>query len=166
LTGSSRHPAHALYAEHHAWLVAWLRRRLGDGADAADLAQDTFLRLLLGDRAPDRIGPQPRALLTHIAKGLMVDHWRRKDVERAYLDAISHLPPAQAPSGEDRLILIESLMRIDAVLGQLPRQTREIFLLAQLDGLTLQQIADCTGVAVITVRRHVKRALIACMAAA
>ncbi|TKA97075.1 hypothetical protein FAZ78_08135 [Cereibacter changlensis] len=51
---------------------------------------------------------------------MVVDHWSRKDIERAYLDAISHLPPVRAPSEEDRLILIESLMRIDAILGQAP----------------------------------------------
>jgi len=36
----------ALYVAHHGWLQAWLRRRLGDAHQAADLAQDTFVRLL------------------------------------------------------------------------------------------------------------------------
>lgn len=35
-----------LYEDHHRWLSGWLRRRLGDSRDAADLAQDTFLRIL------------------------------------------------------------------------------------------------------------------------
>ncbi|WZB75780.1 sigma factor [Achromobacter insuavis] len=35
-----------LYAEHHGWLRSWLRRKLGCPEQAADLAQDTFLRVL------------------------------------------------------------------------------------------------------------------------
>ena len=45
---SAHHRAmHALYSEHHGWLQNWLRGKLGCAADAADLAQDTFLRILL-----------------------------------------------------------------------------------------------------------------------
>jgi RNA polymerase sigma-70 factor (ECF subfamily) len=29
----------ALYSSHHGWLISWLRARLGDSADAADLFQ-------------------------------------------------------------------------------------------------------------------------------
>ncbi len=35
-----------LYSDHHGWLHTWLRGKLGNAADAADLAQDTFVRLL------------------------------------------------------------------------------------------------------------------------
>ncbi|MFJ1571198.1 sigma factor [Pseudomonas sp. NPDC088322] len=37
---------HGLYVEHHAWLKRWLWQRMGCRSDAADLTQDTFLRLL------------------------------------------------------------------------------------------------------------------------
>ncbi|WP_049019952.1 sigma factor, partial [Burkholderia cenocepacia] len=36
----------ALYADHHAWLRGWLSRKLGCAHRAADLAHDTFVRLL------------------------------------------------------------------------------------------------------------------------
>lgn len=153
----------SLYADHHGWLQGWLRGKMGDSGEAIDLAQDTFLRLLVMQRRTDRLGERPRALLTHIAKGLLVDHWRRKRVERAYLEMLAHLPPAEAPAAEERLIVIETLSRIDAMLARLPPLTREVFLLAQLDGLTLQQISDRVHVPVITVRRHIRRALLACM---
>lgn len=34
------------YREHHGWLLGWLRRRTHNADCAADLTQDTFLRLL------------------------------------------------------------------------------------------------------------------------
>ncbi|MDH0893600.1 MULTISPECIES: sigma-70 family RNA polymerase sigma factor [unclassified Pseudomonas] len=157
---------HALYSDHHGWLYGWLRGKLGNACDAADLAHDTFLRVMASRRLPAQLGDEPRALLTHIAKGLVIDHWRRQDVERAYLDALAHLPEPEAPSPETRLLIIEALMRIDAMLASLSARTREIFLLAQIDGLTLQQIAERTQTPVITVRRHIHKALVACMAAA
>ncbi|SDI93890.1 Sigma-70, region 4 [Pseudomonas delhiensis] len=39
-----------LYAGHHHWLLGWLYRRLECHQQAADLAQDTFVRLLDGLR--------------------------------------------------------------------------------------------------------------------
>ncbi|MCP2821025.1 RNA polymerase subunit sigma-24, partial [Salmonella enterica subsp. enterica serovar Typhimurium] len=32
--------AEDLYRGHHGWLQGWLRRKLGDAMDAADIAQD------------------------------------------------------------------------------------------------------------------------------
>lgn len=154
----------SLYTDHHGWLYGWLRRKLGNAGDAADLAQDTFLRIMATRRL--QLGDQPRALLAHIAKGLVVDHWRRQEVERAYLEAIAQRPEPRASSPEARLLIIEALTRIDAMLAGLPARTREVFLLAQLDGLTLRQISERTQTPLITVRRHIHKALLACMAAA
>lgn len=151
-----------IYRDHHSWLNNWLKRKLGNGLDAADLAQDTFVRLLKSSVVTS-LGNEPRAFLTHIAKGLIVDHWRRHDVEQAYLAAIAHLPLATAPSPETRLLVIETLLQIEAMLTSLPARTREIFLLAQLDQLTLVQIAERVDMPVITVRRHIQKALLACM---
>ncbi|MDT7833992.1 sigma-70 family RNA polymerase sigma factor [Aquabacterium sp. OR-4] len=156
-----------LYLDHHHWLQTWLRGRLGDAATAADLAHDTFVRLMAGRQGREHgsLGAQPRALLTHIAKGLVVDHWRRQQVRAACLEALAALPEAQVPSLESQAIVVETLLQIDRLLDGLPPLTRQVFLLAQLDGLTLQQISDRQQMPVITVRRHIQRALVACMSA-
>lgn len=151
-----------LYVGHHGWLQGWLRKKLGCSHRAADLAHDTFVRLMTGQRAS--FGTEPRALLTHIAKGLVIDHWRRQEIERAYLDTVAHLPEPQVPSAESQFLIVEALLRIDAMFSTLQGRTREIFLLAQLDGLTLQEIAARTNTPVITVRRHIHKALVACVA--
>ncbi|MAA73903.1 MAG: RNA polymerase subunit sigma [Salinisphaeraceae bacterium] len=153
----------ALYQDNHQWLTGWLRRRLDCHHTAEDLAHDTFLRLITRGKPNNQFGREPRALLTHIAKGLMIDRWRRQDVERAYLEALAQVPDAQAPSEEARLVIIETLVRIDAMLCRMPAKTRRMFLLAQLGGCTLQQISQRTDTPVITVRRHIRKALVACM---
>ncbi|MNT50190.1 putative RNA polymerase sigma factor FecI [compost metagenome] len=121
---------------------------------------------LMAARRPPVLREEPRALITHIAKGLLVDHWRRRAVQQAYLDAIAHLPEPQVPPPETGLIIVQTLVAIDAMLQRLPAATRDMFLLAQLDGLTLQEISEQTGRPVITVRRHLRKALMACMAVA
>jgi RNA polymerase sigma factor (sigma-70 family) len=151
----------SLYSDHHGWLNSWLRKKLGCAHNAADLAQDTFLRLL-GQRQTLDLS-QSRALLTHIAKGLMVDYWRRLDVERAYLEAIANFPEPQAPSPETQLLVLEALYRIEAMLRSMPPKTMEIFLLSQLDGLTYLQIATQMDISLITVKRHMRNGFVACM---
>ena len=152
----------SLYSGHHGWLQGWLRRKLGCNEQAADLAQDTFMRLF-GRKGLEL--DQPRALLTHIAKGLIIDHWRRQEVERAYLGALANMPEALAPSAETHYLILESLYRIEAMLRGLPEKTREIFLRSQLDGMTYAQIAEDMGMSLITVKRHMKTGFVACMVA-
>lgn len=148
-----------LYTDHHGWLHGWLQRRLGNAWDAADLAQDTFVRVL----GRQISGNEPRALLAHIAKGLVVDRWRRQAVEKAYLQALAQVPEALAPSPESRLLILETLCRLEALLQSLPAVTRQAFVLSQLDGLTYSAIAERLGVSLITVKRHMRTAFVACL---
>ena len=158
---ASHQPVEMLYSDHHHWLHAWLRKRLGNSFDAADIAHDTFVRIL--SKGKTALGDEPRALLTHIAKGLVIDHWRRLDVERAYAESVAHLPEAEAPSEEARLIIVEALMRIDAMLKAMAGKTREIFLLSQIEDLPYAAIAERLDISLITVNRHMRKAFIACM---
>ncbi|MDQ3268509.1 MAG: RNA polymerase subunit sigma, partial [Pseudomonadota bacterium] len=74
---------HALYSNHHGWLYGWLRKKLGCSHRAADLAHDTFVRLLARE---ERVAIQePRAFLTTVAQRVLANHWRREQIERAYL---------------------------------------------------------------------------------
>lgn len=153
----------SLYSAHHNWLYRWLRGKLGNTFDAADLAHDTFLRLMVSRRMSDLQEGASRAFLTHVAKGLLIDHWRRKAVETAFLETIQHLPEPEVPSPEVRLLILEALYRIDAMLHAMPAKTREIFLLAQLDGLRYQEIAQQCAVSLVTVKRHMRAAFISCL---
>jgi len=69
-----------LYLDHHNWLQGWLRRRLGNASDAADLAHDAFVRLLTTPR-PFDTPPKARVYLRTMAHGLCVDLWRRRSID-------------------------------------------------------------------------------------
>ncbi len=149
-----------LYGSHHGWLQSWLRHKLGNAFDAADLAQDTFVRLLAKSEPIDV--REPRAYLATIANGLVANHWRRKALEQAYLEALAAQPTAFAPSPEERLLVLETLERIARLLDGLAPTVREAFLLSQLDGLSYPQIAERLGLSVNVVQKAMTRALMHC----
>jgi len=77
-THSANHPSHlraieALYSGHHSWLYATLKRKLGNAMDAADLAQDTFTRILASQVT---VIEQPRAYLSCVAKGILINWYQ------------------------------------------------------------------------------------------
>lgn len=150
-----------LYSDHHGWLQGWLRRKMGNAFDAADLAHDTFLRVLARRDTPRLLAP--RAYLGAIARGLVADFFRHKDIERAYLDALAALPEAHAPSPETRAIVLEALVAIDTMLDGLKPAVRQAFLLSQLDGLTYEQIARQLGVTRRTVSNYMCTAIEHCV---
>lgn len=152
-----------LYREHRSWLTDWLRRRLGGCSErAADVMQDTFVRLLQAGERPPALS-QPRAYLTTIARGLLVDHYRRQDLERAYLQELAALPPDLYPSPEERALALEALLTLDRLLEGLGPKVREAFLLAQLDGWDHARIADHLGVSVSSIKKYMHKAVVQCL---
>ncbi|WP_095188777.1 sigma-70 family RNA polymerase sigma factor [Pseudomonas sp. Irchel 3E19] len=156
----SAHPVESLYQEHHRWLTGWLRRKLGCPDSAADLAQDTFIKVLTAREPPVII--EPRAFLTTLAKRVVFNHYRRQDLERAYLDTLAQMPETVAPSEEDKAIILQTLIELDQLLDGLPHQVKRAFLLAQIDGLTYPQIAAELSISVATVKRHLNKAAMRC----
>ncbi len=150
----------ALYHYHHSWLQSWLFGKLGDASDAADIAQDVFVRILVRRQPVQTV--KPRAYLSTIAQGLIIDRWRRRELERVWLETLAAMPQADAPSPEHRLLFLETLIEIDQVLDALKPEVRIAFLFAQLDGLTSPQIAERLGVSRATAERYIAKALRRC----
>ncbi|MCW2271961.1 sigma-70 family RNA polymerase sigma factor [Pseudomonas sp. JUb96] len=150
-----------LYRDHHLWLLTWLQRRHHFGDQASDVAQDTFLHAIL---RPQQIAGlrQPRAWLSSVARGLLIDRYRRQKLEAAYLRALAQLPEAEAPSAERQLMLLETLMQIDASLDGLAPKVRMAFLLSRLDGLSYQEIAARQGVSLSSVEKYMSKAIRHC----
>lgn len=151
---------HALYRDHHSWLERWLMGKMGCSHRAADLAQDTFVRLLNKDELPSL--REPRAFLTTVAKRVISNQWRREQLERAYLKALAEQPEQHALSPEEHALLIETLLQIDSLLAGLPSPVRRAFLYVQLEGLSHAQVAQCLDLSISTVKRYLRQAALRC----
>lgn len=153
---------HDLYRDHRGWLEGWLRKRMSNGCDAADLSQDTFLRLLASSQ---RIADlqEPRAYLLTVGKRLLSNFYQRRSLEQAYLNALASLPEECVPSPEQRWLLLETLQALDELLDGLPSAVRRAFLWSQLEGLNYQQIAERLRVSERTIKRYMAQAYEHCL---
>ncbi len=79
-------------------------------------------------------------MLRTSARGLVVDHWRREEIERADIESIAHLSEALAPSAEARALVLELLEDIARLLEGLKPEVRKVFLMVQCDWLTYKLI--------------------------
>ncbi|MDC6167550.1 sigma-70 family RNA polymerase sigma factor [Paucibacter sp. XJ19-41] len=157
---------HALYSEHQAWLLGWLRRKLGCAHQAADVVQDTFLRILT---SRDALGAmrEPRAYLSATAQRLLVDQARRGLIEQAYLEELARAVaqhPACHASPEQTLAAVQALAQISALLERVSARAREAFLRHYLDGQTHAEIAHALGVSTRMVQKYLVQVLLQCRA--
>lgn len=150
-----------IYQAHGSWLTDWLRWKTGCPHNAADLAHDTFVRVIRARNAVDI--KEPRAYLTTIARSLMINQLQRREIEQAWLDTLAHTDESLLPSPEQRLIIVETLFAIDAMLNELPAKVRRAFLLCQLEGMRHADIAAQLGVSVSAVRKYLARAMEHCL---
>lgn len=154
-----------LYADHHGWLQGWLRRRLGCTHHAADVAHDTFMRIIASHDALLGV-EEPRAWLTTTARRLLVDRSRRQAIEQAYLQELlsaAHQLPV-APSPDEILMAVQALEQIGAALEGLAPRPREAFLRHYLDEQTHADVAAGLGVSKRMVQKYLVQALLHCRA--
>ena len=70
-----------------------------------------------------------------------------------------HLPEAMAPSPEEQLAMLETILQLDQLLNGLKPIVRTVFLLSKLEGLTYPEIATNLGFSLRTVETHMAVAL-------
>lgn len=157
-------PLDAFAREHQAELLAFFQRRVPSRPDAADLAQESWTRLLRYRRESS-----PRALrmlLFSIARNLLSNHWRRgrlhgveQPTDFTGLDLPSEIagPARQADARQ-------SLLRLEAAVAALPPKCRAVFLLSRIEGLANAEIAGRCGISVKMVEKHLARAIVQCRA--
>ncbi|MBW4332226.1 RNA polymerase sigma factor [Stakelama sp. CBK3Z-3] len=153
-----RPDAAALYAAEAPRLWRFFRRRIPCPDEADDLVQETFTRALRqGARSSLR---NPGGYLTRIAQNLLRD--RAKIARRRSADL--HVPAdGEIPAAADPLHLLEvrdMLDRLEAVMLELPKTTREIFMAHRLEGLTYAEIARRTGLTIKQVEKAIARAMV------
>ena len=126
------------------------RRILGNDADAADAAQETFFHLL---QNADRITGSLGGWLHQVATRRAIDRIRQEAGRRRRQD----LYAANGASEPDEWSAIEPL--VDESLEELPDDLREVLILHFLKGQTMSQIAAAKGSSQPTISRRVAAAL-------
>lgn len=141
-----------MYREHHAWLFSLLRRHVGgQQADAWDLVQDTFERLLRQTYIEQR--DRSRGYLAKIARRLLIDRHRRCQIEAAYLEALAQQAEPLSPSPEMLAQATQQLLAVCGVLDRMPERMRQVFLLARMEGLAYETIARQLSITVNRVQK-------------
>jgi len=155
----------ALLERYHRELLNFLARQLSDRDAAADLAQESYARVLAVQHAGQTI-VDVRALLYRTARNLLIDRHRRNEVRRH--EDIDALPEDQQPAAPTHLQPDEALASMQvgrayvATIETLPPRCREAFVLHVFDGLTHAQVGQHMGISASMVEKHIVRAMVAC----
>lgn len=144
------------FRSDYRWLRARVGRDTGCPHSAEDIAAETFVQVLgLRDLFAVRA---PRALLSTIARRLMYEGWRRRDLEAAYRESLAAREDSYHPSPEEQALIIEALLTVDRLLDGLSHNARAAFLCHQLDGMTYAEISEQLGVSPSRVQQYMAQA--------
>lgn len=146
-------------------LLNFLTRQVGDRDTAADLTQESFVRVL-GAQSSGQAVLDMRALLYRTARNLVVDQYRRAEVRRHDdLDALAEDQSPPAPlhlQPEEALASQEIIHAYLATIEALPPRCREAFVLHVFDEMSHARIAEHMGISVSMVEKHIVRGMLAC----
>lgn len=158
-------PLAEIYHAHHGWLRHWLQRKTGCSWQAADLAQDTFLRLMTSPHPTARLAEirEFRSYLATIARRVWVDSVRRDALEKAWLETLQQQPEPITISPEEQTVILETLFQIDEMLEGLGEKVSQAFLLSQLEGMRYSEIAERLNVSVSSVKKYMAKATEHCL---
>lgn len=159
----------ALVRRYEKPLYGYVRRMLGNGVDAEDVFQDTFLRVHQ-HAGRYRHGAPFRPWLYKIATNLCRDRLRkRRRHPQVSLDRPAGFD-ADRPSPLDRVEdgcagpdqtarKAEATVRLQEALGELPEKQRAVFLMARYDEMSYDEIARSLQVPVGTVKSRMNKAV-------
>jgi RNA polymerase sigma factor (sigma-70 family) len=140
-------------------LMAFIRRRVLDAAEAEDVLQEALYELVAAYRLMQPV-EQAGAWLMRVARNRIIDRFRKKKPElladqgfEGYDDeefngSIEDLLPSPE-DGPDALVIRELMLeRIEEVLNELPREQREVFIAQELEGASFKELAERWNVTV------------------
>jgi RNA polymerase sigma-70 factor (ECF subfamily) len=160
--GGDPHAFARLYDRYDRPCFQFIRRMLGAaGADAAeDLHQETWIAVSRSAGAFDPRKASFRGWLFTIARRKVVDHFRhQKVVPLGVRDddaAMQVLDPDPTPV--QQVETRELAERLVSAVEALPPEQRGAFLMSAQGGLSLEEIAEATGVAVETAKSRLRYA--------
>lgn len=162
MTNTAAEPISAALQTHYDELVAFVRGRVRCSALAADIVQETYVRLASKDKTASI--ENPRALLYRVAGNLAIDHLRRQQTRAKYM--VAKPPPADVPDGQPTAeAAVEAKERVALLMNavnELPPRCREVFVLRKFEGRHQAEIAAMLGISRNMVEKHLRKALLHC----
>ena len=159
--GTSTSNIDNLYQDNHSWLVQLLMRKLNCPFDAADIAQDAFVRLLINPKTfATKI--EAKVYLGKLGKGLSIDLWRRRQIEYAWLSELANRDQQVHISAEHQQSILETLNEIDQMLLSLPNNVATTLILNRLNGFTYKLISQQLGVSERMIGKYMVTAILHC----
>lgn len=160
-----------MFERYYRELLNFLSRSVRDREVAAELAQESYARVLAAQQAGQAVR-DPRALLYRTARNLVIDQHRRASVRGEVADfdgdeALFDLDDTAGPvtlEPDNILASREGLAAVLATIDQLPPRCREAFILHKFDGLSYAEVAAQMGISVRTVEMQLQIAMKACWA--
>ncbi len=156
-------PAPDTLADHYQQLRSYFSRRVSSQQDAADLTQETFLRVLA--RKSSQPVKKPLHLLFHVARNLLIDRSRRAQSRPAPESLFEDLHASAAASPARTTQAADTLEQVQRAIGALPPRCRDVFILNRFEGLSYAEIARRMNISPKTVEKHMAKALLSCRAA-
>lgn len=151
-----------LYRLHRERVFRLCRLLLADAAEAEDVGQEVFMKLLRAVQEPDRAGMAWGAWLTRVTVHACRDRrrsrwWRRFRRASEPIDEQSLASPWRTPEGE--LLSAEQQRRIWRAFDRLAARQREVFVLRHVEGWSTREVATALDVETGSVKRHLFRAV-------
>lgn len=139
--------------EFYPKVAAFVRRRVPDAQDAADVTQTIFTRVheRVGTLSDTRRLP---GWIFRIARNAIADHYRarRGQARNADLDSV------ERPRTEPRSAEPEVASWLAEFIGELPAVYREALTLSDIEGVPLKELARRIGLTVSAAKSRVQRA--------
>lgn len=155
----------AVLERYHRELLNFLTRQVRDRDTAAELAQESYARVL-AVRSSGQVVLDMRALLYRTARNLVIDQYRRARVRHHDdLDALPetlHPPAPRYLQPEEALASQQVIRAYVATIEALPARCRDAFVLHVFSELSHAQIARHMGISVSMVEKHIVRGMVAC----
>src|SRR5256885_16155394 len=136
-----------IIAEERSRLRNFIRRRVPDPADAEDIVQEVFSRLVEANRLLMPIEHVTGWLFT-VARNRITDLFRTtKDEEEIELDELLASDETEPDALFTQRVLVDEL---EAAIADLPPDQRAVFVAHELEGRSFKSIAEETGVGINT----------------
>lgn len=141
------------FGEHRSELLGYIVRRTGSVADAEDIVQDTFLRLLEADSLllPSTL----KALVFRTANNILIDQMRRRQKRDEIYSYIYDMSPAGSELTTEHSVLAHEIEAVElAVVSRMPAARKRVYMLVQHEDKPVKDVARTMGIDCRTVSSH------------